>query len=67
MAWSVVKGYVTQHNKKFTLNEIEKLVPHGINQVTPQMWKKFRDHTVTVEEEYWKKDGLVEDVVEERS
>ena len=29
------------------------------------MWKKFCDHTVKVEEEYWKKDGLVEDVVEE--
>ena len=27
--------------------------------------EKFCDHTVKVEEEYWKKDGLVEDVVEE--
>ena len=27
--------------------------------------KKFCDRTVKVEEEYWKKDGLVEDVVEE--
>ena len=61
-AWSVVKGYV---NKKFTLKEIEELVPQGISQVTPQMWKKFCDHTVKVEEEYWKKDGLVEDIVEE--
>ena len=61
---SVVKGYVTKHNKKFTLKEIEELVPHGIRQVTPQMWKKFCDHTVKMEEEYWKKD-LIEDVVEE--
>ena len=65
LAWSVVKGYVAKHNKKFTLSEIEELVPEGISQVTPQMWKKFCDHTMKVEEEYWKKDGLVEDVVEE--
>ena len=65
LAWSVVKGYVAKHNKKFTLKEIEELVPQGISQVTPQMWKKFCDHTVKVEEEYWKKDGLVEDIVEE--
>ena len=26
LAWSVVKDYVTKHNKKFTLKEIEELV-----------------------------------------
>ena len=29
------------------------------------MWEKFCAHTVKVEEMYWKKDGLIEDVVEE--
>ena len=64
-AWSVVKGYVAKHNKKFTLKEVEALVPQAINSVTPTMWKKFCEHTEKVENEYWKKDGLVEDVVEE--
>ena len=27
LAWSVVKGYIVKHNKKFTLKEIEELVP----------------------------------------
>jgi transposase len=39
LAWSVVKGYVAKHNK-FTSKEIEELVPQGISQVTPQIWKK---------------------------
>ena len=65
LAWSVVKAYVAKHNKKFTLKEVEKLVPQAIKTVTPAMWKKFCDHTAKVEEEYWEKDGLVEDVVEE--
>lgn len=29
------------------------------------MWRRFCEHTEKVEEEYWKRDGLVEDVVEE--
>lgn len=41
MAWSLVKGYVAKNNKKFTLKEIEKLVPEGIREVTPALWKKF--------------------------
>ena len=64
LAWSVAKGYVAKHNQKFTLKEVEALVPEAINTVTPAMWSKFCDHTKKVEE-YWKKDGLVEDVVEE--
>ena len=35
LAWSVVKGYVAKRNKKFTLKEIQELVPQGISQVTP--------------------------------
>ena len=31
LAWSLVKGYVAKHNKSFTLKEVEKLVPEGIN------------------------------------
>ena len=29
------------------------------------MWEKFCNHTVKVKEEFWKRDGLVEAVVEE--
>ena len=65
LAWSLVKGYVAKNNKKFTLKEIESLVPEGIKKVTPPLWKKFVEHTEKVEDEYWERDGLVEDVVEE--
>lgn len=51
LAWSVVKGYVARHNKKFTLKGVEALVPEAMNTVTPAMWKKFCDHTERVEEE----------------
>ena len=65
LAWSVIKGYVAKHNKKFTLTEVERLTREAMGMVTPTMWEKFCAHTEKVEEMYWKKDGLIEDVVEE--
>ena len=64
LAWSVIKGYVTKHNKKFTLSEVERLTREAIGTVTPTLWEKFCTHTAKVEEMYWKKDGLIEDVEE---
>ena len=52
LAWSVVKGCVAKHNQKFTLKEVEALVPEAISTVTLAMWSKFCDHTKKVEEEY---------------
>lgn len=65
LAWSVLKGFVARNNKKFTLREVEALVIQGINTVTPAMWTSFCRHTENVENEYWKRDCLVEEVVEE--
>lgn len=64
LAWSVIKGYVAKHNKKFTLTEVERLTQEAIGKVTPTMWEKFCAHTEKVEEMYWKKDELIEDVEE---
>ena len=65
LAWAEVKAYVAKHNKTFTLKEVERLVPEAIDTISPAKWHKFCQHTVAVEDEYWAKDGLVEDVVEE--
>ena len=64
LAWSVIKGYVAKHNKRFTLSEVERLTREAIEKVTPTLWEKFCAHTAKVEEMYWKKDGLIEDVEE---
>ena len=46
LAWSVVKGYVTKHNKKFTLKDIEELVIRMTNipQVKPFLddWRTYQ-------------------------
>ena len=33
--------------------------------MTPDMWKHFCDHVLGVEDNFWEKDGLLEDAVEE--
>ena len=65
LAWAVVKDYCRKHNQAFTLKGVKELIPHGIQQATPDMWKHFCDHVEKVAEEYWEKDGLLEDAVEE--
>ena len=62
LAWLVIKGCMVKHSKLF---EVEVCVPWAVGTVTPAMWKKLCNHAEKVEEEYWKKDGLKEDVVEE--
>ena len=64
LAWSVIKGYVAKHNKKYTLTEVERLTREAIGKVTPTMWERFCAHTEKVEEMYWKKDRLIKDVEE---
>ena len=53
------------NNKKFTLVEVQRLVPEAFESVTTKMWTSFVDHVIKIELEYWEKDGIVEDVVKE--
>ena len=59
LAWAVVKDYCRKNNQLFTLKGIKDLIPNGLLQATPEMWKRFCDHVETVEDEYWEKDGLL--------
>lgn len=65
MAWAQVKGYVKDHNKKFTLSEVKRLVDEGFKIVTPERWKKLIKHVQEkIEDHYWEHDGLYEDMME---
>ena len=65
LAWASVKGYVAKHNRDYTFAEVERLTPEGLKHTTTEMWRHFCRHVVDVENEYFEKDGIVEDVVEE--
>ena len=65
LAWASVKGYVAKQNRDYNLRGVERLVPDGFEHKTADMWRRLCRHVVDVENGYFDKDGLVEDVVEE--
>ena len=65
LAWASVKGYVAKYNRDYTFAEVERLTPEGFKHTTTEMWRHFCRHVVDVENEYFEKNGIVEDVVEE--
>ena len=65
MAWAQVKGYVRDHNCRFTLTEVERLVNEGFGCVTPERWNKLVDHVQQkVKDHYWGHDGLYETMID---
>ncbi|KAH7940891.1 hypothetical protein HPB49_007601 [Dermacentor silvarum] len=60
LMWSQVKGYVASTNTAFKVDSAEKLLLEAIAGVTPQNW--FRDCTcvIRLEDEAWKRDGIID-------
>ena len=65
LAWASVKGYVAKHNKTFTFKEIQQLTPDGITCTTTDMWRAFCRYIIDIENDYFDKDGLLEDAIED--
>ena len=47
------------------MTEVQCLTPEGCTHTTTDMWRVFCSHVVDVENDYFVKDGLVEDLIEE--
>ena len=65
LVWSKVKGYMRKNNVTFKLVDLERLVPAAFDSVTPDMWRNFCSHARKEEENFWKKDGMLEDAVDQ--
>ena len=66
LAWAEVKQKIRENNTTSTLSigDLEILVKQVIQEVTPVGWENFCAHVEKIEQEYWKKDGLLEDVMD---
>ena len=66
LIWAQVKGYAAKNNKTFTMAEALKLSHDGIDAVTPENWEACPRHVVDkVEPDFWEKDCICENIVEE--
>ena len=66
LAWVKVKRKIREKNTTLTLSssDLEIFIQQAIQEVTPVGWENFCVHVEKIEEEYWKKDGLLEDFME---
>ena len=65
LVWSKVKEYLRLHNTTFKLADLEKLVLPAFQSVSKDMWKNFCRHAKKQEDEFWKKDGFIEEAVDQ--
>ncbi|KAG8288972.1 hypothetical protein J6590_007724 [Homalodisca vitripennis] len=46
------------------LTKLEEVTTHAMNSVTKIDWEGFTNHTLKLEQDFWIKDGLIEDVID---
>lgn len=62
MAWNQVKGYVARKNATFKEADVRNLIKDAYENVTPENWTNYVNHTQKTEEKMWKVDNLMDDV-----
>ena len=56
-----MKKYVARNNRRYTLEEVERLTLAAFAHTTAVMWRNFCRHVEGVEKDYIAKDGIVEE------
>ncbi|XP_046684397.1 uncharacterized protein LOC124370150 [Homalodisca vitripennis] len=66
LAWATMKREIKNHNIKgdLCLTKLEEVTTHAMNSVTKIDWEGFTNHTLKLEQDFWIKDGLIEDVID---
>ncbi|XP_047990121.1 uncharacterized protein LOC125229345 [Leguminivora glycinivorella] len=66
LAWAKVKRLVRENNvtSDFSLARLKEVTEYAIMQVTQADWCGYDDHVIVLEEHYWQRDGVMEDVID---
>lgn len=62
MVWAQVKSYVRRRNRTGGLEAIRSLIEEAVASVSPSAWAKCCEHVVRLEEEYWERENVAEEV-----
>ncbi|HYT45209.1 MAG TPA: transposase [Methylomirabilota bacterium] len=65
MCWAWLKDYVKKRNTTFRLSDVKSLFQEAVQNLTPEMWKSYVEHTRRVVTEAWEQEGLSEKSVEQ--
>ncbi|XP_063539476.1 uncharacterized protein LOC134748611 [Cydia strobilella] len=66
LALAKVKRLVREQNvtSDFSLARLKEVTEQAIMQVTQADWRRYDDHVLVLEELYWQRDGVMEDVID---
>jgi hypothetical protein len=66
LAWANIKHYGRSHNMTgdMSLKRLEERVWEGLNRVTANNWSGFCQCVISFENEYWVKDGVMDDTID---
>ena len=62
LVWSNLKSYVRQRNTSGRLQDIQQLLEDSLAQMKPDIWANCCHHVIELEDQYWREDGLLEDI-----
>ena len=67
LAWSAVKYFIRENNvtAEFSLSRLSSLTSDGISSVTAENWAGYYRHVRKIEDDYWAKDPVVFDVIDQ--
>ena len=62
LTWSQLKGLMRHRSQCRRLEALEKLPLPCSDEITPQLWERCCRHVEQLENDYWVKDGLLDDL-----
>ena len=62
LIWAQVKAYVRRRNKTGGLEVIRSLIGEAVASVSPSAWANCCEHVVRLEQEYWDREHVAEEV-----
>jgi hypothetical protein len=66
LVWAKVKHLIRENNtaSDLSLKVLEEKTRAAVGQVTAEDWTGYCNHVVRLEQDYWEKDGLMEDTID---
>ena len=60
-----IKKYVARKNATWKMTDVEKLCVEAVHKVTPENWRDVVQKVIKIENDYWRRDGILEERVPE--
>lgn len=64
MVWSQLKHFIRSHNTtgEFSIKVLKELTEQAIASATPEDWQNYCRHVINIENSFWEKDQIMEEV-----